>query len=208
MAAQGASHQWRARGTAAPQWDTVTILQWNTVTIVGYPLHAACRMPKAARDGNKPRAAADHAPIRTAHRSPSAKLAASRAGKNTSVTVTRAASTRPTTPGLVRLCPARTASNERSASASAQTPALWPRRTGRSEAPAPDRVAFQSGGAWRSADKHVADLRAAGFDRSLWVADSTGQRNSLAEHLSRRLEAESLPRPLVQLSRQGVELGL
>ena len=41
-----------------------------------------------------------------------------------------------------------------------------------------------------------------------WVADSTGQRNRLAEHFSRRLEAESLARPLVQLSRHGVELGL
>jgi hypothetical protein len=40
------------------------------------------------------------------------------------------------------------------------------------------------------------------------MADSTGQRNGLAEHLSRRLEAESLSRPFVQLSRHGVELGL
>jgi hypothetical protein len=42
----------------------------------------------------------------------------------------------------------------------------------------------------------------------LWAADSTGQRNGLAEHLSRRLEAEGLSRPFVQLSRHGVELGL
>jgi DNA-binding CsgD family transcriptional regulator len=32
------------------------------------------------------------------------------------------------------------------------------------------------------------------------VADSIGRCNGLAEHLSRRLEAESLSRPLVQLS--------
>lgn len=31
----------------------------------------------------------------------------------------------------------------------------------------------------------------------LWVADSTGQCNGLAEHLSRRPEAERLSRPLI-----------
>jgi hypothetical protein len=40
------------------------------------------------------------------------------------------------------------------------------------------------------------------------TADSTGQRNGMAEHLSRRAIAERLPWPLVQLSRYGVELGL
>jgi hypothetical protein len=45
-------------------------------------------------------------------------------------------------------------------------------------------------------------------ERPFSEADSTGQRNGLAEQLSRRLEAESLSRPLVQLSRHGVELGL
>jgi hypothetical protein len=42
----------------------------------------------------------------------------------------------------------------------------------------------------------------------LSAADSTGQRNGLAEHLSRRLEAERLSRPFVQLSRQSVQLRL
>jgi hypothetical protein len=38
-------------------------------------------------------------------------------------------------------------------------------------------------------------------ERLVCAADSTGQRNGLAEPLSRRLEAKSLPWPLVQLSR-------
>src|SRR6266404_1252777 len=38
--------------------------------------------------------------------------------------------------------------------------------------------------------------------------DSTGQRNTFAEHLSGRVEAERLARPLVQLSRDRVELEL
>jgi len=45
-------------------------------------------------------------------------------------------------------------------------------------------------------------------DCQVLTADSTGQRNGLAEHLSRRLVAKSLPWPLVQLSRDRVELGL
>ena len=40
------------------------------------------------------------------------------------------------------------------------------------------------------------------------AADSTGQRNRFAEHLSGRPEAERLARPLVQLSRDRVELQL
>ena len=40
------------------------------------------------------------------------------------------------------------------------------------------------------------------------AVDSTGQRNTFAEHLSGRVEAERLARPLVQLSRDGVELKL
>ena len=40
------------------------------------------------------------------------------------------------------------------------------------------------------------------------LADSTGQRNTLTEHLSRGLEAERLPGALVQLSRNGIEFDL
>ena len=40
------------------------------------------------------------------------------------------------------------------------------------------------------------------------LVDSTGQRNTFAEHLSGRVEAERLTRPLVQLSRDRVELEL
>src|SRR3990167_6435254 len=39
-------------------------------------------------------------------------------------------------------------------------------------------------------------------------ADSTGRCNRFAEHLSGRMEAERLARPLVQLSRDRVELKL
>jgi hypothetical protein len=46
------------------------------------------------------------------------------------------------------------------------------------------------------------------LDRLHIVADSTGQRNGLAEPFSRRLEAKGLSWPFVQLSRHGVELGL
>jgi len=53
--------------------------------------------------------------------------------------------------------------------------------------------------------QHRTEFR---FDRLLSGADSTGRRNSFAEHLSGRMEAERLARPLVQLSRDGVELGL
>jgi hypothetical protein len=45
-------------------------------------------------------------------------------------------------------------------------------------------------------------------ERLLTAADSTGQRNGLAEHLSRRAVAKGLSWPLVQLSCYGVELGL
>src|SRR5206468_9137868 len=40
------------------------------------------------------------------------------------------------------------------------------------------------------------------------AVDSTGQRNTFAEHLSGCVEAERLPRPLIQLSRDRVELKL
>ena len=41
-----------------------------------------------------------------------------------------------------------------------------------------------------------------------WMADSTGHRNTFAESLSGRLEAERLARPPVQLSGNRVELVL
>ena len=44
--------------------------------------------------------------------------------------------------------------------------------------------------------------------RPLSAVDSTSQRNTFAEHLSGRVEAERLTRPLVQLSRDRVELEL
>jgi len=50
--------------------------------------------------------------------------------------------------------------------------------------------------------------RVRGDGRPLWVADSTGQRNILTEHLSRALEAKGLPWAFVPLSRNGVELDL
>lgn len=43
---------------------------------------------------------------------------------------------------------------------------------------------------------------------SIRFADSTGQRNTLAEHFSRGLISKSLSRSLVQLSGDGIELGL
>src|SRR6185369_13146123 len=50
--------------------------------------------------------------------------------------------------------------------------------------------------------------KAVGRERRLRVADSTGRRNGMAEHLSGRLVAKRLSWPLIQLSRYGVELGL
>jgi hypothetical protein len=44
--------------------------------------------------------------------------------------------------------------------------------------------------------------------RPLWVADSTGRRNTFVEHLSWRLVAQGLPRTLVQFSRNGIQAGL
>ena len=44
--------------------------------------------------------------------------------------------------------------------------------------------------------------------RRLCAADSTGRCNTFAEHLSGCVEAQRLARPLVQLSRNGVELKL
>ncbi len=45
-------------------------------------------------------------------------------------------------------------------------------------------------------------------ERHFPVANSTGRCNGLAEHFGRRLEAEGLSRPFVQLSRHSVQLGL
>ena len=42
----------------------------------------------------------------------------------------------------------------------------------------------------------------------LLAADSTGRRNRLTEHLGRRFKVEGLTRPLIQLSRNRVELDL
>lgn len=49
---------------------------------------------------------------------------------------------------------------------------------------------------------------AAAIERLETLADSTGRRNTFAESLSGRLEAERLARPLVQLSGDRVELVL
>ena len=46
------------------------------------------------------------------------------------------------------------------------------------------------------------------LEQPLPTADSTGQCNTFAEHLSGRVETESLAWPLVQLSRDRVELKL
>jgi hypothetical protein len=46
------------------------------------------------------------------------------------------------------------------------------------------------------------------FKRPLSAADSTGQRNGLAEHLSRRLVTQSFSWSLVQLSRDRIQFGL
>jgi len=45
-------------------------------------------------------------------------------------------------------------------------------------------------------------------DRPLQGAESTGQRNGLTEHFSRRPVAQCLPGSLVQLSRDRIQLGL
>jgi hypothetical protein len=46
----------------------------------------------------------------------------------------------------------------------------------------------------------------AAFDVLVARADSTDRRNNFAEHLSGCLEAKRFTRPLIQLSRGGVEL--
>ena len=70
------------------------------------------------------------------------------------------------------------------------------RLNGGSAQPAPPE-GFRSG-------HPIADVRG----RPLMAADSTGQRNRFAEHLSGRLEAKRLAWPLVQLSCDRVELEL
>ena len=56
--------------------------------------------------------------------------------------------------------------------------------------------------------RRFAVRKAATYDWLQLAADSTGRRNTFAEHLSGCVEAERLARPLVQLSRDRVELNL
>ena len=55
---------------------------------------------------------------------------------------------------------------------------------------------------------HPSEVQPQERELPLSTADSTGQRNGLTEHLSRRLVAQSLSGSLVQLSRYRVQLGL
>ena len=70
---------------------------------------------------------------------------------------------------------------------------------------------------WRSNNATSSPIRAfprswlldfAGPEGPLLAADSIGRCNTFAEHFSRCMEAERLARPLVQLSRDRVELKL